>query len=119
MCLRGYADHAISLMSARNEAITDKQFADFQARIATLCVSEPPLLTEEERFAVEDLCGDFVELQAATGGVTTEMLGSQCGSRQWHVHAAVGRLQSFIMLSEKIKDDVALARQLKRKIVVV
>lgn len=106
-------------MSTRNEVITDKQFADFQARIATLCESEPPLLTEEEQFAVEDLCGDFVELQAATGAVTTEMLGSQCGSRQWHVHAAVGKSHAIIMLSEKIKDDVALARQLKRKIVVV
>ena len=116
-CLR--ADRAMSPMFTRQEAITDKQLADFQARISAMCALEPPLLSEEEQFAVEDLCGDFVELQAATGSVTQQMLAVHCGSRQWHTYAMVGKLHAIVMLSEKIKDDAALARQLKRKVVVL
>eukprot|EP01044_Picomonas_judraskeda_P013571 COSAG03_NODE_2065_length_3160_cov_2.661222_2_plen_599_part_00 len=116
-CLR--ADGAMSPMFARQEAITDKQLVDFQARIVAMCALEPPLLSEEEQFAVEDLCGDFVELQAATGSVTQQMLAVHCGSRQWHTYAMVGKLHAIVMLSEKIKDDAALARQLKRKVVVL
>ena len=104
---------------SREEAITDKQLTEFQARIAAMCAMEPPMLTRREQLAVEDLCGDFVELQAATGGVTTEMLAVHCGSRQWHTYAAVGKLHTIVMLSEKIDDDAVLARQLKRKVVVV
>ena len=111
---------AMSPTFTKEEAITDEQLEKFQRRISVLCAAEPsPLLNEEERFAVEDLCGDFVELQAATGMVTTEMLAVTCGTRQWHTYAAVGKLHAIVMLSEKIKEDVMFARQLRRKLVVV
>ena len=52
-------------------AVTDEDLADLQARVKTLYASQT--LTDEELYAVQDLCADYVELQASVpeGGVLT------------------------------------------------
>ena len=101
----------------KKEAISDGQLAKLQVRVGALHGSGQ--LSDEEGFTIEDLCGDYVELQAAVGVVTPEMLAVTCGTRQWHTFASVGRLQAVVMLSEKLASDETFCRQLRRKLVVV
>ena len=57
--------------------------------------------------AVEDLIGDFLEVQASVPLVTAEMA---------HTHRAVGMVLKLVLLSEGLAADGSLARQLQRKV---
>ena len=63
---------------------------------------------------VEDLCADFVELQAAVpnGGVLTQ---NTIYSAVGHSYAAAVKLHKLVRLSASMGSDGAFARQLKRK----
>ena len=109
---RADMDELRSEMTAEDrQAITDEQLLALQARLGALHTAK--LLTDEQLFAAEDLCADFVELQATVpGGVLTQsMIHStavqSCGS--------AAKLHKLVVLSGKMACDAAFARQLGRK----
>ncbi len=87
------------------EAVSAQRLAALQARIEQLRAGK--LLSDEDVFAVEDLIGDFIELQASVPLVTAEMA---------HTHRAVGMVLKLVLLSEGLAADGSLARQLQRKV---
>ena len=54
---------------APREAISDEQFTALQTRLEALHAAH--LLTDDEAFAIEDLCADFIELDSSTVGKLT------------------------------------------------
>ena len=70
------------------------------------------LLADEELCAAEDLCADFVEIQASVPHVLTEDAIFRGVGRSFE--PAV-RLHKLVRLSSKMASDAAFARQLKRK----
>ena len=92
------------------EAITDEELAALQARLESLHAAK--LLADEELCAAEDLCADFVEIQASVPHVLTEDAIFRGVGRSFE--PAV-RLHKLVRLSSKMASDPAFARQLKRK----
>ena len=93
-------------------AVTDDDLAALQQRATKLHAAQ--LLSDEELYAVEDLCADYVELQASVseGGVLTkDAIYSAVG----HSCAAAVKVHKLTQLSGKMGADAAFARQLKRK----
>ena len=63
---------------------------------------------------MEDLCADFMELQAAVprgGALTQDMIYCTVGQQ----YAAAAKLHKMVHLSAKMASDAAFARQIKRK----
>ena len=87
------------------EAVTTEQLEALQTRIEAVHAAE--LLSEEERFALEDQLADFVELKALQPVLTREML---------HV-PVVGVVCKLVALSEGMVNDAVFARQARRKFV--
>ena len=93
-------------------AVTDEELTTLQERATKLHAAQ--LLADEELYAVEDLCADYVELQASVpeGGVLTkDAIYSAVG----HSSAAAVKVHKLAQLSGKMGADAAFARQLKRK----
>ena len=87
------------------EAVTAEQLEALQTRIEAVHAAQ--LLSEEERFALEDQLADFVELKALQPVLTREML---------HV-PVVGVVCKLVALSEGMANDAVFARQARRKFV--
>ena len=96
----------------QREAITADELFALQARLEALHAAQ--LLADEELHLVEDLCADFVELQAAVpnGGVLTQ---NTIYSAVGHSYAAAVKLHKLVRQSASMGSDGAFARQLKRK----
>ena len=92
------------------ELVSAEQLAALQARLESLHAAQ--LLSDEEFFALEDLCGDFIELQGSTVGVLSQDL--VCSSAAYSVAA---RLAKVVGLSEGLASDAGFARQARRKLV--
>ena len=92
------------------ELISSEQLTALQARLESLHAAQ--LLSDEEFFALEDLCGDFIELQGSTVGVLSQDL--VCSSAAYSVAA---RLAKVVGLSEGLASDAGFARQARRKLV--
>ena len=93
-------------------AVTDGDLADLQARAKTLYASQT--VTDEELYAVQDLCADYVELQASVpqgGMLTTDIVYSK-----FYNCASAAKLHALVQLSRRMADDEDFARQLKRKL---
>ena len=78
-------------------AISDQQLSALQQRLEGMHAAK--LLSDDEMFALEDLCADYVELQSSVGVVVKEMTS----------------LHKLVALSEKLAGDSAFARQARRK----
>ena len=92
---------------APQELISAEQLAALQARLESLHSAQ--LLADEEFFALEDLCADYIEMQTAAGGVLTqEIVYSSPAS-------AAARLAKLVGVSEGIASDAGFARQARRK----
>ena len=89
-----------------HDAVSDEQLAALQARL--LAAHGAKLLSDEEFFALEDLCADFAELQPPAGPVTSETV------REVELADKVRRL---VCVSEKMAADASFARQARRKFV--
>ena len=94
----------------QKELVSAEQLVALQARLESLHAAQ--LLTDEEFFALEDLCGDFIELQGSTVGVLSQDL--VCSSAAYSVAA---RLAKVVGLSEGLASDAGFARQARRKLV--
>ena len=96
----------------QREAITTDELSALQARMEALHAAQ--LLADEELYMVEDLCADFVELQAEVpnGGVLTQ---STIYSAVGDSYTSAVKLHKLVRLSASMGSDSALARQLKRK----
>jgi hypothetical protein len=94
----------VRLASAR--AITDEELAALQARLEALRGAR--LLSDAQAFALEDLCADVIELEAAAGALTMQAV---------HTSRAVAKARTLVAMSERVPADAAFARQLKRKFV--
>ena len=92
------------------ELISPEQLAVLQARLESLHAAQ--LLSDEEFFALEDLCADFHELQGSTVGVLSQDL--VCSSAAYGVAA---KLAKMVVVSEGITSDAGFARQARRKFV--
>ena len=92
------------------ELISPEQLAVLQARLESLHAAQ--LLSDEEFFALEDLCADFLELQGSTVGVLSQDL--VCSSAAYGVAA---KLAKMVVVSEGITSDAGFARQARRKFV--
>ena len=95
----------------QSPAISDDELAALQARFESLHAAQ--LLTDEELYASEDLCADFVELQASVldGGVLTM---DAIFRAVRHTPAAL-QVYKLVRLSGSMASDAAFARQLRRK----
>ena len=91
------------------ELISADQLAALQARLESLHAAQ--LLTDEEFFALEDLCADFLEMQTAAGGVLTPEVAHSSPA------SAAARLAKLVGVSEGLASDAAFARQVRRKFV--
>ena len=104
-------DQLRSEMTARDrQAIADEQLSALQARLGALHTAK--LLTDEQLFAAEDLCADFVELQATVpGGVLTQSMIHSTAVQS----GSAAKLHKLVVLSATMACDAAFARQLGRK----
>jgi carbon monoxide dehydrogenase subunit G len=107
---------AAALAEARlqraSEAIADEQLEGLQARLQAL--QSAKLLTEDELCCLEDVIGDCIEVMGRPGvqhGHERERGGGDVIIRE----PCVDQTLRMIMLTQKIKADAALARQLKRR----
>ena len=92
------------------ELISAEQLAALQARLESLHAAQ--LLTDEEYFALEDLCADYLEVQTFAAGVLTqEVVGSN------PAYGEVAKLAQLIAVSEGLASDAGFARQARRKFV--
>ena len=74
---------------------------------------EARLLSDDELFALEDICADYLELKTSTAGVLTQELA--CANPRGA--AAWAKLAKMVVLSEGTASDPRCARQLRRKFV--
>ena len=88
------------------EAVTTEQLEALQTRIEAVHAAQ--LLSEEERFVLEDQLADFLELKASRALITREM--------SMHL-PAVGTVSKLVALSEGMANDAVFARQARRKFV--
>ena len=98
------SDIAVTLPSAKSP-VTEEQLACLQARIEALQAAK--LVSDDETFALEDVIGDYVELNATAGGQITLAFAQS---------SDVGRkMLGLIGLSESFVADGSFARQARRK----
>ena len=104
--MRAEIDQLRKELEPQHEKVSDEQLAALQARLEA--VHEAKLLSDEEFFALEDLCADFAELQPTAGPVTSET-----------VRAAelADKVRRLVCVSEKMAADASFARQARRKFV--
>ena len=87
-------------------AFPTEQLAAFQARLEALHAAQ--LLSDDEFFALEDVCADVIELEASVvGPLSVEMA---------QTNPTAARARKLMALSEKMGADAGLARQLRRKL---
>ena len=92
------------------ELVSAEQLTALQARLDSLHAAQ--LLTDEEFFALEDLCADFLEVQASASGVLThELVYSN------PAFGEAAKLAQLIVVSEGLASDAGFARQARRKFV--
>ena len=91
------------------ELVSAEQMAALQARLEQLHAAQ--LLTDEELFALENLCSDFLEVKAATVGPLTQELVYASPAKL----VVVSKLAKLVVASEGLASDGALARQVRRK----
>jgi hypothetical protein len=93
------------------ELVSAEQLAALQARLEKLHAAQ--LLKDEELFALEDLCSDFLELKAAAvgGGMVAQDLVYSDPTKV----EVVAKVAKLVVASEGIASDGALARQTRRK----
>ena len=84
-------------------AVTAQQLAALQSRLEAIHAAK--LLTDDELFALEDICADFITL----GTVTAEVVATS---------GAAAKLVQLVRVSEGIRPDSGFARQARRKFVV-
>ena len=77
--------------------------AALQSRLEAIHAAK--LLTDDELFALEDICADFIAL----GTVTEEVVAAS---------GAAAKLLQLVRVSEGIRPDSGFARQARRKFVV-
>ena len=92
------------------EAVSAEQLTTLQARLET--IHQAKLLTEEELFALEDLCADYVELKTISAGVMTKEMALASPALE-----AAATLYKLVGVSEQVAGDAAFARQARRKFV--
>ena len=92
------------------ELISSEQLTAIQSRLEQLHAAQ--LLSDEEFFALEDLCADHVQVQASTIAVLSRDL--VCSSA---AYGATARLAQLVGLSEALVSDAGFARQARRKFV--
>ena len=91
------------------DVVSPEQLAALQARLERLHSAQ--LLADEELFALEDLCADYLEMQTAAGGVLTPEVAHSSPA------SAAARLAKLVGVSEGLASDAAFARQARRKFV--
>ena len=91
------------------ELVSVKQLAALQARLESLHAAQ--LLSDEEFFALENLCSDFLEVKAATVGPLTQELVYSSPAKL----IVVSKLAKLVVVSEGLASDAGLARQVRRK----
>ena len=84
------------------QIVSDDQLSTLQARLESLHAAQ--LLTDDELYALEDVCADYMAL----GTVTAELALA---------HRAATKLVQLVRVSEGIAVDAAFARQARRKFV--
>ena len=87
------------------QEVSDEQLVALQARLEAVHAAK--LLSDEEFFALEDLCADFAELQPAVGAVRSEAEALAFG--------LVAKMRRLVCISEKMVADAAFTRQARRK----
>ena len=92
------------------ELISPEQLAVLQARLDSLHAAQ--LLSDEEFFALEDLCADHVQAQASTTAVLCRDL--VCSSA---AYGATAKLAQLVGVSGALASDAGFARQARRKFV--
>lgn len=86
--------------------ITQEQLAALQSRLQALHVAK--LLTDDELFLAEDYCGDIIELESSISGqITSEMA---------QANPTISKVSKLVALSERVTNDAALARQIRRRL---
>jgi hypothetical protein len=85
-------------------AVSEQQLEAVQVRLEALHASK--MLSDDEFFALEDLCADAAELTLET--VTKEMTTMM---------EPVAKLHKLVLLSEKMASDAGFGRQVRRKFV--
>ena len=93
-------------------AISDAELTALQARFESLHAAQ--LLTDEELYASEDLCADYLELLSSVpngGALTEDAIFRGVGES----YQAAAKLHKLARLSSGMASDAAFARQLKRK----
>ena len=101
------AETKVKMQKMREEltprpAVTEEQLATLQSRLEAMHAAQ--LLADEELFALEDICVDYIAL----GLVTAEMAGG---------NAAASKLLRLVRVSEGVAADASFARQAKRRFV--
>ena len=91
------------------ELVSAEQMAALQARLEQLHAAQ--LLSDEEFFALENLCSDFLEVKAATVGPLTQELVYSSPAKL----IVVSKLAKLVVVSEGLASDAGLARQVRRK----
>ena len=92
------------------ELVSAEQMAALQARLESLHAAQ--LLSDEEFFALEDLCADHVQAQASTIAVLSRDL--VCSSS---AYGATAKLAQLVGVSEALASDAGFARQARRMFV--
>ena len=92
------------------ELISSEQLTAIQSRLEQLHAAQ--LLSDEEFFALEDLCADHVQAQASTNAVLGRDL--VCSSA---AYGATAKLAQLVGLSGALASDAGFARQARRKFV--
>ena len=93
------------------ELVSAEQLAALETRLDAM--HEARLLSDDELFALEDICADYLELKTSTAGVLTQELA--CANPRGA--AAWAKLAKMVVLSEGTASDPRCARQLRRKFV--
>ena len=106
---RAEMDQLRAELAKQKELVSAEQLAALQARLESLHSAQ--LLTDDELFALEDLCADFLEMQAAAGGVLTPEVAHSSPV------SAAARMVKLVGVSEGLASDAAFARQARRKFV--
>ena len=91
------------------ELVSAEQLAALESRLDAM--HEARLLSDDELFALEDICADYLEVKTSTAGVLTHELA--CANPG----GAAVKLAKMVGLSEGIASDPRCARQLRRKFV--
>ena len=94
-------------LASSARVISDEQLATLQSRLQSLHAAK--LLTDDELFALEDLCADTIELEASVPGMLTPGMA--------RTSDVVTKVCKLVALSAGISADAAFARQVRRKFV--